>query len=144
MNKEDSIKLLNECHSGIAMGVDAINDVLPTVQETQLKQLLTMSKQEHEKLNIETSRLLSAYDEQGKKPGAVAKGMSWIKTNLTLSMDPTDDTVAELITDGCNMGVKSLHQVLNDYPEADSKAKEITQKIISLEEKLAVDLRPYL
>ena len=74
----------------------------------------------------------------------MAKGMSWIKTNVKLSLDDSDKTVADLITDGCNMGVKSLHRYLNQYEAADEKSKEITKRLIQLEEQLAVDLRPFL
>jgi len=70
--------------------------------------------------------------------------MSWLKTNVMMSMDESDATVADLITDGCNMGVKSLNKYLNQYKAADEKAKDITKKLINMEEKLAVDLREYL
>ncbi len=47
----------------------------------------------------------------------------------------SDATVADLITDGCNMGVKSLNRYLNRYAAADEKAKTVA-KLIRLEEKL--------
>ena len=36
--------------------------------------------------------------------------MSFIKTNFKMGMNESDTTVAELITDGCNMGIKSLNK----------------------------------
>lgn len=30
--------------------------------------------------------------------------MSWMKTHLKTAVEPGDDTIADLITDGCNMG----------------------------------------
>ena len=74
----------------------------------------------------------------------MAKSMSWLKTNVKLSIDGSDETVADLITDGCNMGVKSLNRYLNEYEAADQTAKEITKKLIRMEEKLAIDIRQYL
>ena len=74
----------------------------------------------------------------------MAKGMSWLKTNLMLSMDDSDACIADLITDGCNMGVKSLNKYLNQYTSADERAKDITKKLINMEEYLAVELREYL
>ena len=70
--------------------------------------------------------------------------MSWMKTNLKLSMHESDHTIADLITDGCNMGVKSLNRYLNQYKAADENSKDITKRLINLEEKLAVDLRDFL
>lgn len=61
-----------------------------------------------------------------------------------LGMDDTDNTVADLMTDGCNMGVKSLHKYLNKYKAADEKAKDITKRLINIEEKLIIDIRSFL
>ena len=74
----------------------------------------------------------------------MAKGMSWMKTNAMLMMTPDDQTIADLMTDGCNMGVKSLHKYLNEYKAADEGSKEIAKKLVNLEQKLAVDIRCYL
>lgn len=67
-----------------------------------------------------------------------------MKTNVKLVMDESDETIADLITDGCNMGVKSLNKYLNQYKAADEKTKDIAKRLINLEEKLAVDIRCFL
>ena len=74
----------------------------------------------------------------------MAQSMSWLKTNVKLIMNESDQTIAELMTDGCNMGVKSLNQYLNQYKAASEQSKDITKKLIHLEEKLATDIRGYL
>ena len=70
--------------------------------------------------------------------------MSFIKTNFKMGMNESDTTVAELITDGCNMGIKSLNKYLNQYKMADEISKKVTEKLIRLEEDLHKDLRIYL
>ena len=74
----------------------------------------------------------------------MAKGMSAVKTNVKMAIDESDHTVADLITDGCNMGVKSLNRYLNQYKAADEVSKDIAKRLINLEEKLAVDIRTWL
>ena len=74
----------------------------------------------------------------------MAKGMSWVKTNVMLAMKDSDATIADLMTDGCNMGVKSLHKYLNQYKAADEDSKDIAKRLIDLEEKLAIDIRGFL
>ena len=59
-------------------------------------------------------------------------------------MNDSDKTIADLITDGCNMGVKSLSRYLNQYKAASEKVKDIAKRLIHLEERLVVDLRAYL
>ena len=144
MIEQDTIKLLRECDAGVKMGVSSIDDVLGHVSDEQFEKKLTRCKQEHEKLETELRGLLGKYQDQGKDPNPMAKGMSWMKTNMKLGMNHTDATVADLMTDGCNMGVKSLNRYLNQYQAADEVSKDITKRLINLEEQLAVDIRQYL
>jgi len=70
--------------------------------------------------------------------------MSWLKTNFKLAMNESDQTIAELITDGCHMGLKSLHKYMNDYTNAEHDVVEICNRLIDIEEELLEDLEGYL
>ena len=144
MIEQDTIKLLRECDAGIKMGVSSIEEVLEYARADTLKKYLSDCKSEHDKLNTEVQELLDKYGDEGKDPNPIAKGMSRIKTDVKLGMHESDHTVADLITDGCNMGVKSLNRYLNQYKAADEVSKDITKRLINLEEKLAIDLRGFL
>ena len=144
MIEQDTIKLLRECDAGIKMGVKSIDDVLDFVSSKTLNRYLTECKEQHNKLNSEIQQLLDRYKDDGKDPNPIAKGMSWMKTNVKLAMKDSDETIADLITDGCNMGVKSLNRYLNQYKAADEVSKDITKRLINLEEKLTTDIRDYL
>ena len=144
MIEQDTIKLLRECDAGVKMGVASIDETLEYVHSKTLKRYLTECKEEHEELKGEIQKLLHQYHDEGKNPNPIAQGMSWMKTNVKLGIDASDQTVAELMTDGCNMGVKSLNQYLNEYKAADEVSKDITKRLINLEERLAVDIRGFL
>ena len=144
MIQQDTIKLLRECDAGVKMGVSSIEDVLPHVQSQKLEKCLTKCKEEHNRLGDEIRQKLDDYYDNGKNPNPVAKSMSWMKTNMKLTFDDSDNTVADLMTDGCNMGVKSLNRYLNQYKAADEHTKDITKRLINLEQQLTLDLRGYL
>jgi len=144
MIEQDTIKLMRECDAGIKMGVSSIDDVLEYVHNEEFRKKLRECKREHEVLKEEIHELLNKYHDDGKDPNPMAKGMSWIKTNVKLTVNESDETVADLMTDGCNMGVKSLNRYLNEYEAAEEKVKDITKRLINLEEKLAIDIRQYL
>ncbi len=144
MIEPDTIKLLRECDAGIKMGVASIEEVDDRVKDEGFKACLETCRSEHEKLKTEVQQMLDRYNDQGKDPNPMVKGMSWMKTNVMLSMEQSDATIADLMTDGCNMGVKSLNRYLNQYEAAEEKAKDITKRVINLEEKLAVVIRQYL
>lgn len=144
MIEQDTIKLLRECDAGIKMGVSSIDDVLKYVKSKELERYLVECKTAHEKLDQDLQRALKRFGDEGKDPNPMTKGMSWIKTNVMLAMHESDHTIADLMTDGCNMGVKSLSRYLNQYKAASEEAKDICKRLISTEEKLSVQMRTFL
>ncbi len=144
MVEQDTIKLLRECDAGVKMGVSSIDDVLPYVKSDRLKKDLKDNLDEHCKLDEDLQVLLDDYHDEGKEPNPMAKGMSWMKTNMKLVMNESDSTIADLITDGCNMGVKSLNKYLNQYQAADEKSKDVCKRLVNLEEDLIIQMRQFL
>ena len=144
MIEQDTIKLLRECDAGVKMGISSINDVIEHVKKEDFHQKLTKCRGEHEALQGKILQELEKYRDDGKNPNPIAKSMSWMKTSMKLSMEESDATIADLMTDGCNMGVKSLNRYLNQYKAADAVSKDMAKRLINLEEKLAVDIRGYL
>ena len=144
MVEQDTIRLLRECDAGVKMGVASIDDVLDDVKSQGLRQYLATCRNEHIELSKEINVLLDNYQDDGKEPNPMAKGMSHIKTTMKIAFEKSDETIADLITDGCNMGVKSLNKYLNEYEAASEVSKDICKRLINLEEKLAIDIRDYL
>ena len=144
MIQEDTIRLLRECDAGVAMGISAIDQVMDAAKSQSLRDALARCRTEHEQLQSEDSEIARRFHDEGKEPNPIAQGMSWMKTGAMLTMNESDATIADLITDGCNMGVKSLNRYLNQYEAASEDAKDITKRLIALEEKLAEDIRRFL
>ena len=144
MIEQDTIKLLRECDAGVKMGVSSINEVIDFVKSDDFRTRLSACKREHDKLDSQIQRALDEFGDEGKNPNPIVKGMSWMKTNFKMAVDHSDAAIAGLMTDGCNMGVKSLNKYLNEYEAADERSKDITKRLINLEEKLAIDIREYL
>ena len=144
MIEQDTIKLLRECDAGIKMGVKSIEDVWEHAESQDLKTHLDRCKNEHIALHKELETMLERYGDEGKNPNPIATGMSWIKTNVKLGLDGSDKVIADLITDGCNMGVKSLSRYVNQYKAADEASKDIANRLIRLELLLGEQVRGYL
>lgn len=140
----DTVKLLRECDAGIKMGISSINDVIDDVKDEKFRSILNDCRKDHEALSTDIENELKTHNDEGKAPNVMAKSMSWVKTNIKMMVDFSDNTVADLMTDGCNMGVKSLSKYLNQYQSADGKSKGIAKKLIKIEDTLAQDMRAYL
>ena len=144
MGNDDTIKLLKECDAGSKMAVSSIDDVLDNIKSTELLELLKETKKHHEKLGNDLHSMLNDHQADEKDPSMIAKGMSKMKTNMKIGMDHSDETIADLIVDGCDMGIKSLQRYLNQYPASDKSAKDICNRLISIEDELRRKLYAYL
>ena len=144
MIEQDTIRLLRECDSGIQMGISAIDDVLDRVNDDTFRGMLRECMAKHEKLKNEIVQELNRFKHEGKEPPAAAKAMSKMKTGIKMAIHDDDATIAELITDGCNMGIKSLSRYLNKYEAASETSKDIAKRLIALEEELSCEIRKYL
>lgn len=142
--EDDTIKLLKECNAGVKMGISSIEDVIDEVTDEKLRKLLKDSKDAHCRLGDETHRLLSRYHDDGKEPALMAQVMSKVKTNIKLMSENVNEKAADLITDGCGMGIKALYKYLNQYKDASDDAKKLAGEIVTEEEKLEHELRAYL
>ena len=140
----DTIRLLRECDAGVKMGINSIEEVLPKTESEKLEETLCRCKEKHETISDELKDLLKEKNDEGKDPSVIADAMSTLKTEVKMMIDPSDGTIASLMTDGCNMGVKSLSRYLNEYSHADDSAKSLCRRLIDLESDLAIDLRAYL
>lgn len=140
----DTVKLLRECNAGIKMGESALERVIPTTESEQLKDMLNACKDEHATLGDRTHSMLIRHGADTKEPHAIARMMSDAKICTRLAMCESDHSVASLMTDGCNMGVKSLSKYLNRYKGASPEAKDIARKLIESESTLSINMRPFL
>ena len=144
MQSEDTIKLLKECDAGTKTATSSIKEVMDNVKSQSLRKLLEDSLDEHEKYGNKAHELLNDSGDSGKEPNPMAKAMSWIKINVKLLENNTDKTVADLISDGCAMGIKQVSGYINQYKNADKQAVSLANDIVKHEEKLMQDLRPFL
>ena len=144
MSEQDTINLLQECDSGSKMAVSAIDEIMDKVHCPDFKALLKETKEHHAKLGNEIHEELLKHHSQEKDPNPMPKSMAWLKTNMQMGIDESDETAADLMTDGCNMGIKSLYKYLNQYDDADHTAKDLCQRLISIEQELRKCIRCYL
>ncbi len=144
MIHEDTIKLMRECDAGIKMGVSAIDDVIDRIKDNSLEDLLTKSRREHLALADELEKLLEEFHDDGKEPNPIASAMSSMKISMKLMADPSDGKIADLMSDGLAIGIKSLSRYLNQYQAADERSKEIAKRLILIEDRLEHEIRAYL
>ena len=144
MIEHDTIELLRECDAGIQMGIGTIDEVKDHVTGREFGTLLDNYQREYAQLQNEIQGLLHTYHDEGKDPNPLAKGMAWMKTNMTIAVSDSDCAIADIITDGCNMGIKSLNKYINQYKAADERSKDFARRLVNLQERQLEGMRQFL
>lgn len=141
---EDSINLLKECNSGCKNATDSMEQIMPYVKDESLKKLIDDYNKKHIELGDECHQILNKQGEDEKDPSKITKAMAWMGTEIKLFIDADSKKIADMLVDGCNMGIKSLSRYSNKYKKSESKIKDICFELISLEQDFMNELLMYL
>lgn len=141
---EDTIKLLKEVNSGCKSATNSMEQVLPFAKNEQLKNIINKYNDIHIKLGDECHALLNQVDKDEKDPSIMAKAMSWISTEVKLMINDDTHRIAELMIDGCNMGIKSLSEYINKYKSASPESIDLAKRLVRIEQDFMNELLPYL
>lgn len=142
--EEDTRLILQECEAGCGMAVESIDQIRDYVTDERLLKIIEKYRDRHMRLKEECHRLLYQKGEKDKAPHPAAKAMSWISTEMKLMIDDDEKKIAGILTDGCNMGIKSIAKYENQYPEASSESIRIADRLIKAEEDFSKELREFI
>ena len=144
MSTKESIAILKECDAGVKMALASLDDVWEHVQHSELRAILNTTRAQHQLVGREVQSLLQEYGGKEKSPNPVARSMSSMMTGMKLAKDKTDSAAAAVLTEGCAMGIQSLHRYLNEDRGAEVPARALCRTLVAIEEQLACDVRRFL
>ena len=141
---EDTVRLLKECNSGCKMAANSMEQVLPYISNDKLKSLIMNYNDKHIKIGDECHQMLNESQENEQDPHMMAKAFSWISTEIKLVISNDTHKIADLLIDGCNMGIKSLSEYVNKYSSASQESRDFAKRLIRIEQEFMNDLLKYL
>lgn len=140
----DDVELLKECDAGVKMGIEGIGNVMDDATDEDFKNLLKDYEGRHYKVSARIHEKLKSFGASEKEPNAFASSMSKMSTGMKMMMDNSDEKIADLMIDGCNMGIKSVSRYMNQYSGASRDTMDIANDVIVIEQNFMNDLRQYL
>lgn len=141
---EDTICLLKECNAGCKMATDSMEQVMEYVENDELRKLIDRYNEPHIALGEECTRLLKEEKKEEKDPTPMAKTFSWLSTEVKLMMNDSSNKIAKILMDGCNMGIQSLSEYVNQYVNASKEVVDLANRLIRIEQDFMNDLRAFL
>ena len=141
---EDTINLLKECNAGCKSATNSMEQVKPYIENENLKAIIDKYNDKHIKIGDECHQMLNKYHEEEKDPQAIAKAFSWISTEMKLMIKGNSNKVADIMIDGCNMGIKSVSKYINEFKNASNESINLAKSIVKIEQEFMNELLAYL
>lgn len=141
---EDTISLLKEVNSGCKSATDSMEQVMQYVVDDNLRILISKYNEPHISIGDECHELLNQDDKDEKDPNIMAKAFSWFSTEVKLMINDDSHKIAQLMMDGCNMGIQSLSEYINKYMNASKESLALAKKLVKIEQDFMNDLKEFL
>lgn len=141
---EDTIYLLKECNAGCKSATNSMEQVRPYISNEKLLSIINEYNDKHIKLGDECHQMLNEYNEEEKDPQVTAKAFSWISTEMKLMMNNDTHKIANIMIDGCNMGIKSVSKYINKYEAASNESMNLAKKLVKMEQEFMNVMLEYL
>ena len=142
--KSDS-EVLAEIYRNAQLALTSISDLLPEVDDEEMKEELLHEHEEYEKICSEAASLATRYDLNLKEPSPIKKAMMWSAIKMNAATDNSAQNVAQMMIKGTVNGITCLKTSLTDGEKImDGDIKNLLKQLIALEEGFEKKLKTYL
>ena len=142
--KSDS-EILAEIYRNAQLAQDSITDLLPEVEDEEIKEELLREHEEYEKICSQAASLATRYDLNLKEPSPIKKAMMWSAIKMNAATDNSKQNIAQMMIKGTINGITSLKTSLTDGEQImNTDIKNLLKDLISLEEGFERKLKRYL
>ncbi len=113
-------------------------------KDAKLNDLLESYGEKHRQLESEISDQLRDCGKDESAPSKMAEIMANMEMSLKMMVHPDDHEVAKIMMDGCNMGIQSVSEYVNKYPDASRESQDVAKKLIGIEEDFMQEMKGYV
>lgn len=142
--KNDS-EILAEIYRNAQLGLTSIVDLLPEVDDEEMKEELTRQHEEYEKVCSEATKIAAAMQLELKEPSPIKKAMMWSAIKMNAAADNSRANVAQMMIKGTVQGITSLKTTMGESEKVmDGEIKKLLGRTIDMEEGFERRLKSYL
>lgn len=142
--KSDS-EILAEIYRNAQLAQVSITDLLPEVEDEEIKEELLREHEEYEKICSQAAHLATRYELDLKEPSPIKKAMMWSAIKMNAATDNSKQNIAQMMIKGTVNGITSLKTSLTDGEKImNTDVKNLLSELISIEEGFERKLKSYL
>ncbi len=146
MEKEELLMdYCNAIYQNINAGLQAIEDILPKIQDDGFKNVVAQIQDKYYSLSKECEIYAKSEDIKGIKDNSwLEKVRMWMSVNMSTMSDKSNRKIAELLLIGSFMGYLTCIKDQADHKDISSELDEILEKLKAFQKSNIETLIPYL
>lgn len=146
MQKEELLMdYCNAIYQNINAGLQAIEDILPKIQDDGFKNVVAQIQDKYYSLSKECEIYAKSEDIKGIKDNSwLEKVRMWMSVNMSTMSDKSNRKIAELLLIGSFMGYLTCIKDQADHKDISSELDEILEKLKAFQKSNIETLIPYL
>lgn len=144
-DKKQTEEALAEIYRNAQLALQSISDILPQVEDFELKRELDMQHEEYERFSAKAAILAKDKGLELKEPGAMKKVMMWGSIKMSSMMDNSRAHIADMMVQGTVMGITALRTTLGELSESgDKEIIDLMEEMLQKEEEFEKRWKEYL
>lgn len=138
------MKILREMVRSTVMGTDAIDNVMPYVEDKALAALMSEQKRGMCELMEEAKRGLTREEIAEAEGGKLGKTMLKASSKVNAMLNNDASHIARMLIEGYEMGVVSLQKCVNEMQKEHNEVPLSAKELLKLYDKNVRALRKFL
>ena len=143
-NHDYNVKALNDTYKNAHIALQSISDLLPEVEDDDIKKELQEEYEGYEKIIGKISSFMAENDIEPKDINAFKKAMMWGSIKMKTLFNSSRNQVAEMMINGTVMGINELTAMKNEGENLTDSVKALVEELLALEEEYEQRLKKFL
>jgi len=137
-------KLLQSIVENGRMGEDACDQLLSRTQDMKMREELMLEKQQYADSVREAEQKLCEMGVHPHPKGMMARMGMWMGMQMNTISDRSASHIADMLIQGCTMGIVEITKARNSCSEADAQAQGIASNMITKQQEAIDRLKAFL
>ena len=143
--RKQSEEILAEIYRNAQLALQSIHDILPQVEDPEVKEELLLQHEEYEKFSSRASMLAKDRNIELKEPNMFKKAMMWGSIKMSSLSDNSRSHIADMMLQGTVMGISALRTSENETCEgANEDIMQLLKEMITREEEFEKKWKTFL
>lgn len=137
-------KAINDTYRNAHLALQSISDILPAVEDKNLKKELKEQYEGYEKLIGEISTYMAEKGIEPKDVNVFKKAMMFGSIKMKTMMNNSKNQIADMMIKGTVMGINELTAMRNEGTNLDTEVLNFINRLLALEESFEEKLKNFL